>query len=160
LKRGLTLVSGYEDNGAVCAGAIRQGTSHNSSRVKASSAPIGSSMSRTWGVVYQRAAQARTLPHSARKLPGRLPLKTLQSDDHQQIDRLLNLPRQVQNLNRQQHVVYDVAPRQQEWILERHSDALGRPVEPRPAKQNFTTGGREQAAEELEQPVFRSRPAR
>jgi hypothetical protein len=60
----------------------------------------------------------------------------------------------VQNLNRQQHVVYDVAPRQQEWILECHSDALARPVEPRHAKQNFTTGGREQAAEELEQPVF------
>ena len=83
----------------------------------------------------QRAAERDTLLHAAGQLPRIAVAKTLQSDGRKQLLGLrakLGLPRaklravRLHDLERQQHVVDDLAPRQQVRVLERHAGDLHR----------------------------------
>ena len=79
-------------------------------------------------VVDQRAGDRRALLHAARQLVGALVLGARQADQRQQVARPLaaRLLRQAEDLGRQQHVVDDRPPLQQQRLLEHHADVARR----------------------------------
>src|ERR1051325_961227 len=92
------------------------------SRVSASSAPKGSSISTSFG----SCTRARALLHAAGELVGILGLVAPQADELKQVPRAsLGLRRgQAEDLRWQQHIVEDATPFQQQWRLEHHADVL------------------------------------
>ena len=89
------------------------------------------------GLVDQRPTQRSALLHASRQLPGIALAETVEPDRLEQGPGLLAVlllllpklvPVRLHDLERKQHVVDDLAPRQQVRILERHARDLDRPA--------------------------------
>ena len=112
------------------------------------------------GLVDQRAAERHALLHAAGKLPGKPLAESVKPDGLEQrvglhaILLLLaaeSLPVRLHDLEREQHVVDDLAPRQQIWILERHAGDLHRPAHPVAENDDVAGIGRDEPGHELHQ---------
>jgi hypothetical protein len=76
------------------------------------------------GIVHQRAADRGTLLHAAGELPWQLLLEPFEPDQFQQRlrPRQIFVARQLLHVDRQHHVGQDVAPGQQQRVLEHDAD--------------------------------------
>jgi hypothetical protein len=104
---------------------MRSSSRLSSSRVIASSAPNGSSISRRLGSIgQQRAADRYPLLHAARQLARILRLEAAEAGQLEQVAGGLAVLAHVaaQHLDGEEHVVEDGAPRQQDRMLEDEAD--------------------------------------
>ena len=98
------------------------------SRVSASSAPNGSSIRISLGSWIERTRDRGALLHAAGELVGIFVLVALEPDQREQIAgaSAARRHRQAEDFGRQQHVVDDAPPFQQQRLLEHHADVARR----------------------------------
>ena len=105
------------------------------------------------GIVHQRPADRGALLHAAGQLPGQLLLKAFEPDQLQQRlrARQIFLARQPLHVDRQHDVGEDVAPRQQQRVLEHDADIAVRLVDLLALDQDFAGRRRQQPGDHFQQ---------
>src|SRR5438552_3995770 len=104
-------------------------------------------------VDHQHPAERGALLHAARELARVRAFAALEPHEPQDVARFLGggAALEPEDLDRQQHVLEDGAPREEHRRLEHHPDAPARPGDPRRTDADVPGAGVEQPADQLEQ---------
>src|SRR5262249_45905579 len=104
-------------------------------------------------VVDEGPRERDPLLHAARQLPGVALLEALQADERQELERCGAVPlaREALRVDRQEHVVEDGAPREEDRRLEAHADVPARAGDGRAPEPRIAARGGHEPGQDLEE---------